>query len=96
MLKKPNLSSTNYSQLDNIVSFRVLENIFDENSHPEALSYLKVSGELRKDLSRYWDNEKKDDIITKPSFFLFFDDVSQSTPTPEDFLRILQSFGFKK
>lgn len=95
-MKKPNSSSTNYSQLDEVVSFQVLESIFDENSHPEALSYLKVSGELRKDLSRYWDHEKKDDIITKASFFLFFDDVSQSTPTTEDFIKILSSFGFKK
>lgn len=76
------------------VSLSILDDIFDANNHPEAVSYKKVSDEIKKEFVSYWNKEREDDIITKNNFILYFEDVSFSVKNDDDFVKILSAFGF--
>jgi len=80
---------------DSDISLSVLESLFNANLHPEAINYQKVANEIKNEFTFYWDKLRKDDLISKENFIIFFDDVSFSVKEDEDFLKILSSFGFK-
>lgn len=76
------------------VSLTSLCNVFDPNVHPEAISYQKVSTEIKSEFEFYWCKQREDDCITRQNFCLYFDDVSFSVQSDETFKKILEAFGF--
>lgn len=76
------------------VSLTVLDDLFQANSHPEALAYSKVSEEIKKEFVFYWGKEREDDMITKENFKMYFEDVSFSVKEDSIFEKILSSFGY--
>lgn len=78
----------------NFISLTVLEQLFDPNQHPEALSYQTVYSVLKNEFLTHWDKEKEDDMISLKNFLIFFTDISNSTNCDKKFEQIIRSFGF--
>jgi len=82
-------------QLEDKVCFKTLQKNIDFNFHPEVISFRKTSMDVNQEYIQSWDNLKENNMIFVNNFVRYFNDISLSVESDEDFFQILRCCGYK-